>query len=416
MINEEKLITMKKLMLSTALILVANVSFGQDTTIATVKDTSALVKPSQLRGNERIFNKGKGKLKLGGYAEVDYNQGVSQQSNGKLDVHRLVMFMGYQFNKKTQFISELEFEHVKEIYVEQAFLRHKINSWINFNAGLMLVPMNYINEYHEPTFFFSVERPSLDNKVVPTTWREIGAGFSGNIKPAKLKYQLYIMNGFNGYSGGKTKFKGSNGFRSGRQKGAESFASSPTLAAKLNFYGVRGLKIGAAYYGGKSQSELFDGLNKSDVAGNTTADSSVVGISTLGIDMQYNKKGFIFRGQLNHVAISNTEQYNTLGGTNLGSEMFGYYAEAGFDVFSLSKKAKGGLIPFVRFEQYNTHQTVYSSTIHNDAYNVMEIIAGVNWKLAKGAVLKLDYQMVQNQANAGNWTNFINAGVGFNLQ
>jgi hypothetical protein len=124
---------------------------------------------------------------------VDYNQGVSQQSNGKLDVHRLVMFMGYQFDNKTQFILEIE-----------------------FNAGLMLVPMNYINEYHEPTFFFSVERPNLDNKLVPTTWREIGAGFSGNIKPLKTKYQLYIMNGFNGYPGGVTKFKGSNGLRGGR--------------------------------------------------------------------------------------------------------------------------------------------------------------------------------------------------------
>jgi len=70
---------------------------------------------------------------------------------------------------------------------------------------------------------------------------------------------------------------------------------------------------------------------------------------------------------------------------------------------------------FVRIEQCNTHQTVYSSSIRNDTYNVFEVIAGLNWKLAKGAVLKLDYQMMQNKSS-DKWTNFVNAGVGFNLQ
>ena len=44
----------------------------------------------------------------------------------KLDVHRLVTFLGYNFNDKTSFVSEIEFEHVVEVYVEQAFLNHKI--------------------------------------------------------------------------------------------------------------------------------------------------------------------------------------------------------------------------------------------------------------------------------------------------
>jgi len=65
-----------------------------------------------------------GKLKIGGYAEAHYNQRIDANNtyNGKIDVHRVIMLLGYQFDKKTQFITELEFEHVKEIYVEQAFL------------------------------------------------------------------------------------------------------------------------------------------------------------------------------------------------------------------------------------------------------------------------------------------------------
>ena len=47
-------------------------------------------------------------------------------SNSKLDVHRLVTFLGYKFNDKVTFVSELEYEHVVELYVEQAFLDYKI--------------------------------------------------------------------------------------------------------------------------------------------------------------------------------------------------------------------------------------------------------------------------------------------------
>ena len=43
----------------------------------------------------------------------------------------------------------------------------------------MLVPMGIVNEYHEPTTFNGVERPSMDKSIVPTTWREIGAGVTG---------------------------------------------------------------------------------------------------------------------------------------------------------------------------------------------------------------------------------------------
>jgi hypothetical protein len=34
----------------------------------------------------------------------------------------MVMLFGYQFSEKVQYISEVEFEHVKEVYIEQAFL------------------------------------------------------------------------------------------------------------------------------------------------------------------------------------------------------------------------------------------------------------------------------------------------------
>jgi len=130
-----------------------------------------------------------GKLLLGGYAGIHYNQplGGDIRQNGNLDIHRLVLLFGYKFNKKTAFYTEIEYEHVSEVYVEQAFFNHKLNNYINLRGGLLLIPMGIINEYHEPTTFYGVERPLLDKHIVPTTWREIGAGISGNIQEASLR-------------------------------------------------------------------------------------------------------------------------------------------------------------------------------------------------------------------------------------
>lgn len=171
-------------------------------------------------------------MTFGGYAEVLYNQ--PESSNGEIDVQRLILLFGYKFDDRTQFVTELEFEHVKEVYIEQAFVNYAVSNSLNVRAGLMLVPMGIISEYHEPTTFNGVERPSIDNKLVPTTWREIGLGVSGRSDALSLRYQVYLFNGFLSHNGTDGLIKGDNGFRSGRQKGAESVLRTPNLSMKVD--------------------------------------------------------------------------------------------------------------------------------------------------------------------------------------
>lgn len=357
------------------------------------------------------------KLVVGGYGEVHYNQPLdgSTYNNANLDVHRVVMLFGYNFNKKTQFISELEFEHVEEVYVEQAFLQHKVNNLLNFRAGLMLVPMGIINEYHEPTTFNGVERPLIDNYISPTTWREVGFGITGNILSASIKYQAYILNGFNGYDG-SAKLNGKNGLRKGRQKGAESFGSFPNFSGKVEYYGIRGLNIGLSGYFGKTQSSLYDGIGKNDDEAVAIADSSVVGVSMVGIDARYNISGLQLRGQLYHSSLSNTEQYNVFtadaNGTfnDVGSSMLGYYAEAGYNVLR-SFKIEMQLLPFVRYEFLNTHNSVDKTISKNLTYEKTAITAGLTLELTQGAVVKADLQFVKDAA-ADEYVRTFNAGIG----
>ena len=69
------------------------------------------------------------KLSIGGYGEMNYNQEYDQdvRQNGILDVHRIVLMFGYKFNDRTNFITEIEMEHVSELFVEQAFLQYRIS-------------------------------------------------------------------------------------------------------------------------------------------------------------------------------------------------------------------------------------------------------------------------------------------------
>lgn len=358
-----------------------------------------------------------GRLIIGGYGEVHYNQPVGSKTmnNGALDVHRMVMLLGYNFSPKTQFISEIEYEHVSEVYIEQAFLQHKLNNYINLRAGLMLIPMGIVNEYHEPTTFNGVERPLVDNKISPTTWREIGVGLSGNIIEASIKYQAYVVNGFNGYNGNGT-LNGKNGLRSGRQKGAESYISSPNVTAKIEYYRFRGFNIGVSGYFGKTQSSLYNGIDKKDDAAIAKADSSATGVAMLGVDARYNLGGLQMRGQFYYTSISNTQQYNFFTAQNgkqndLGSAMIGYYVEAGYNVLKFCTDSKTELIPFIRFENYNTHFATEGSVQKNKAYNNNVITSGITYKLAKGAVLKADMQFVKSEA-ATEFTKVFNAGVG----
>jgi len=399
--------TMKKTILLFLLFLTTNSVRSQstDSLIGTIQSSA-----------DRLLTTG-GKLLLGGYGEVHYNQPLNSgiRNNGVLDVHRMVVLLGYNFTSKTQFISEIEFEHVSEVYIEQAFLQYKLNSFLNFRAGLMLIPMGIVNEYHEPTAFNGVERPVIDTRISPSTWREIGVGVAGNLLGASLKYQFYVVNGFNSYDT-EGRLRGRDGLRNGRQKGAESYISSPNITGKIEYYGIRGLNTGISGYFGKTQSKLYNGIDRDDNTALARADSSVTGIAMIGIDARYQSGGWQMRGQFYYTALSNTDQYNVFtarnGVTNdLGSAIAGYYLEAGYNVLKFNPNTNSELILFTRYENFNMHNSTANGLPENRNYDNDVITAGFSLKLAKGAVVKADLQLIKTAA-APEFAKSFNAGVG----
>jgi len=77
----------------------------------TLQDSITFNPQLQQNAAQRLLSGNYGKaVTVGAYGEITYNQ--PEGDNGELDVQRLVLLFGYKFNDKTQFVTELELEHV----------------------------------------------------------------------------------------------------------------------------------------------------------------------------------------------------------------------------------------------------------------------------------------------------------------
>ncbi|WP_338360043.1 porin [Yeosuana marina] len=363
----------------------------------TVPDSLQTNPQNQQNTAQRILsNSANTKVTIGGYGEIYYEQ--PEGENGVLNAERVVLFLGYKFNDKTQFVTEIELEDAKKIELEQAFLQYSLNDNINLRGGLMLVPMGIINEYHEPTTFNGVQRPNMDKSIVPTTWREIGVGTSGKFNEVSLRYQAYIFNGFASIADGEA-LGGTNGLRNGRQEGADAIIGTPSFSAKLDYYGLPGLRLGLSGYFGKTQTEdALENIN-----------GSTVDISMIGLDARYAYQRFSARGQFIHSSISGTEDYNALYNADLGSALQGWYLEGAYNVLPLEKEQE--LIAFVRYEAYDTQASVAGGLVKNDTFDRNDWTFGLSYKIAPGAVVKADYQ-IKDDASAVKVPNQLNIGLG----
>ncbi len=343
------------------------------------------------------------------YAQMEYQHQIvnGQRSIGTFDARRIVPVIGYQFNKKLQFVTEIEFEHANEIYIEQAFIKQQLKPNLSLRAGMILIPMGMVNEDHEPTAFFGNRRPLIDRYIIPTTWREIGAGISGLITEADLKYQLYIVNGLLSYSD-RPLYNAYSGLRPGRQKGIKSLLSGlPGITGKLEYYGWPQLRWGVSMYHGNSQSELYKGLDSTDLEATARADSSVLRMTQAALFLRHNAGRFTSKAQLVFTHLGNIEEYNALAGEMMGRFMYGYYIEGSY---ALLVKGTHTLTAFARYSQYDT-QVGTTSEMTDLATKKDILTCGLDYKPHPGVVYKLDYQFVKGTGGVAT-RHYVTTGFG----
>ena len=347
-------------------------------------------------------------LSIGGYGETvltfyrgRLEDGTVAPVDNIADTLRAVLYVGYKFTDWLVLNSEFEFEHSGfsdehpegEAIVEFVYLDFLISKAFNVRAGNMLLPVGFINELHEPPTFLGAYRPALENEggLIPTTWHEIGIGFHGQL-PLNFDYRLYLVNGLNaaGFNA-----EGNGGIGGGRQDGHQAIANKFGLTARLDWHPIPGLLVGASFYGGDSQQ---------------TNDAPAIWTTMVEAHAEFRSHGFQARAIYARVTNSG-DGLAALGpdaqAFATGTIQSGGYVEAGFDVLSLIPSTRMALIPFARYERFNTQVAVAPGATVDQANLQTNVYVGANYKPIPQVAVKVDYDFRTNAAGTGrNQLNF----------
>lgn len=345
-------------------------------------------------------------LSIGGYGELNYVNPVADgNAPATADALRLVTYVGYKFNERIAFNSEIELEHAfveggeesGEVALEFASIDFAWKPELNFRAGLLLTPMGFINEVHEPPYFYGVFRPLTERQILPATWREMGAGAFGQLGE-QVEYRAYVLTGFDAAG------FGASGIRGGRQNGGESLAENFAFVGRVDVSPdlLPGLDFGGSFYAGKADQN--QGLPDTRL---WIAEGHA----------QYRNGPFHGRALFAYSDVSNAGALSTSLGkavdASIAKSMLGGYVELAYDVWPLlfGESNESALEPFVRFEYLDTQRDVAAGFVRdrNLAYSVLS--TGLSYFPHPNVVLKAEYR--NQNARAGKRPDEFALGLGF---
>ena len=327
-------------------------------------------------------------IRIGGYGELDY---IFKEANGNgkegntFDPHRFVLYVNSDLSDSITLNTELEWEHGGDsgsdsvVAVEQFFLDFRHQRPLNFKAGLMLVPLGGVNINHEPTNFNSTERPELDKFLIPSTWREMGAGIHGALGD-KIDYQLLVMNGLDG-----SKFSAANGLRSGRQKVEIDNNDSKAIVARLEVRPVTNLYTNLSVYRGDSAA-----------AGKPGAVTTIA-----AVDGKYSLGKAELAGEYVLIDQKHPERLSA----EIGDRMSGYWVEGAYHVLPESMKqgklVDADVVAFARYSAFDTQQgTLADPSKSSGRYDRNYTTVGVVFKPVTTVAIKADYQIYDDHRSA----------------
>ena len=358
-------------------------------------------------------------LSIGGYGEAYYRKDVSDKTRSDRDTTdylRFVLYTGYKFSDRIILNAELEFEHAStstggSVSVEFVYLDFLMHEWANFRAGMLLAPMGIVNELHEPVFFNGVERPEVERRIIPSTWRENGIGLFGELLPG-LEYRVYGMNALKGVSessgGASLNFK--EHYRSTRQKGGEALAEDIAFVARLDYSPILNATFGGSVYTGKSshdQQYVDDSGSKVDYPD--------ARLTIWELHALYSLRGLEARALFAMSHLNDTDELNRIGGKGkIAKEMYGFYSELAYDIMPwVLGTTEQQVSPFVRFSYIDQHAEMAGDWDAQGRYEHRIWTTGVSYKPHPNVVLKVDYRNFDTVDNDHEREDEVNFGLGF---
>ena len=358
-------------------------------------------------------------LRLWGYGEVYYTHPIDEPAQTRMDLARAVFGVGYRFTDRTEFNSEYEVEHavssaddVGEFEVEQFYLDHRVSDAVTVRAGLFLMPFGFLNEHHEPTNFYGVQRNFVETLIIPSTWREGGFNLHGDTA-AGFSWNVGVTTGFDlskwdfqpEFPPYRTALELEDSdiapLQASHQELALANARNLSQYVALNYYGIPGFSIGGAISSGKAVS----------------AGPGDPRVTLWEAHARWTPGPFEFSTVYARGTISDLASTNELfpGSPNpIPSSFYGYYLQAAWRAW---EHGDYRLAPFARFERYDLGAS-WAGTSGPDIPSGLVPMSpapgdfgywpkdedrvwtvGANFYITPHVVLKADYQWFEENSN-----------------
>ncbi len=391
-------------------------------------------------------------MSIGAYGEMKFglqqNPAAGGQWQNGFDAHRLVLLPTYLITPNIIFNAEIEFEHGGSAFdaddklhgsaeVEQIWIDFKMIDQFNWRApGIDLIPIGYINEHHEPTAFYSVNRPALYNGLIPSTWKAPATSIYGRLADG-LYYTLQASSSLEDFGGdfdSRTDANTVPPFPTGYAAGITGAGALGTARPVAGDF--RQLSNDVAVAGQLSYSPPalpgFNGSVSAYYTPNTTprgayTDAGLpLGRSSLTMfDAEFRYRvpatGFEARGEYVFVSFGNPANLRANNDTdptnNVGKTMYGYSGELAYHLpLGNFLSSDWELVPFYRYTFQNIQTGSFGGTDLNTPTGAGQTqfhTAGIAVFPSPQIVLKATWQKVINRDPAGANSDSVLGGVGF---
>lgn len=344
---------------------------------------------------------------LSSYGEINYNRASKATDQAGVDISRFVLGIQHRIDARTKIVGELEVEHAVssaddpgEVEVEQAYVERQLTDNWAARAGVFLIPAGLLNENHEPTVYYGVTRNFVETAIIPTTWREAGITFIGNLDNG-LTVQAGLSTSFDLTKWDAASTEGTESpLGAVHQEAALAKARNVAAFGAINWRGVPGLLLGASLFSGGATHKTPTFPNSRITLGDLHARW------TPG---RWDLAAVYARG-----TISNTGALNTplVGNPTLIPKTFdGWYTQAAYRLWQHGDYV---LTPFARFEQFNTARSyadIGLGLTPPDGRTESVSTVGASLHVTPSVVLKADLQHFRINALG----NRLNLGLGWSF-
>ena len=332
---------------------------------------------------------------LGGYVEGNTNYFVEEgvTEGFSMELRRFNIFLYSAISSRVRFLSELEFEHgTEEIALETALVDFQFRPSLVLRAGIILLPIGYLNQNHDSPKWDFVDRPLVTTDIIPSTLSEVGAGVygRGGLGSLLFSYDIYLTNGLGQFVVGNEFGRTDIASGKSEEQFEEDNNGSPAISGRFGLLRTGIGEVGLSYYGGFYNSFIVEGQEVDD--------RRWLGITALDFGVSLGPADV--RGELAYAQIDVPPGMSEV----FGDRQWGGYLDVVVPLwrpdFSGYRDASFAL--GLRLERVDYNRGRFSSTGGKIMDDVTALVPGISFRPTPGTVFRANYRYQWTRDFVGN--------------